>query len=368
MQTHIPKKTILINTPNITLLGGVANHYLGLKPFFSDRVVYNQFYTQDYIRKSIKAASLFKLIIPFVFVYNYVKFIGLILKYNKPIILLNPSLGKTAIKRDSVYLKIAKLFNCKVAVFIHGWDQMYFNKLVIHQEKFSEAWLQADMFFVLASEFKKGLRQLGIKAPIYLTTTKVSDSLIKEIPLNKKTKVSTLLFLTRIETYKGIYTAIDAFEIIEKKYPHLQFRIVGNGSIFENVISYVESKNLQNVQFTGALFGKELIREYQSADIYIFPSHGEGMPNSVLEAMAFGLPVITRPVGGLVDFFENDKMGYMLESLDSKDYAEKIEYLINNIDKVNEIAQYNWDYAREHFLASKVAVELEKKIQTLNDN
>ncbi len=46
------------------------------------------------------------------------------------------------------------------------------------------------------------------------------------------------------------------------------------------------------------------------------------------KAMAFGLPVITSPVGGLVDFFENGKMGYMIENLNPADYAEKIEFLI----------------------------------------
>ena len=354
-------KKILIHTPRITSPAGVASYYKAVQPYFSKDVAYHQYYTKAQLVEILNNKIIAKLLFPFVFIYNYIKFCVLILKLDNPIVLLNPSLGKNAMQRDAVFLEIAKMFHSPVVVFMRGWDQDYFQLLLNQKEKFSNNWLKADAFLVLASEFERGLRQLGVKAPIYLTTTKVSDSLIKEIPLNKKTKVSTLLFLTRIETYKGIYTAIDAFEIIEKKYPHLQFRIVGNGSIFENVISYVESKNLQNVQFTGALFGKELIREYQSADIYIFPSHGEGMPNSVLEAMAFGLPVITRPVGGLVDFFENDKMGYMIESLDPKDYAEKIEYLINNIDKVNEIAQYNWDYAREHFLASKVAVELEKK-------
>jgi glycosyltransferase involved in cell wall biosynthesis len=84
------------------------------------------------------------------------------------------------------------------------------------------------------------------------------------------------------------------------------------------------------------------------------------MPTSVLEAMAFGLPVITRPVGGLVDFFENDKMGYLIESLNPLDYAQKIDLLINDIEKANAIANYNMEYAHEYFLASKVARQLEK--------
>lgn len=50
------------------------------------------------------------------------------------------------------------------------------------------------------------------------------------------------------------------------------------------------------------------------------------MPSSVLEAMAFGLPVITRPVGGLKDFFENVKMGFITESKTLGGFAPRIGY------------------------------------------
>lgn len=87
------------------------------------------------------------------------------------------------------------------------------------------------------------------------------------------------------------------------------------------------------------------------------------MPTSVLEAMAFGLPVVTRPVGGLVDFFEDGKMGYLVESLDATDFAEKVLDLIEGIDKARAMSVYNWGYARQHFLASKVAKELELRLR-----
>ncbi len=52
-------------------------------------------------------------------------------------------------------------------------------------------------------------------------------------------------------------------------------------------------------------------------------------------------------------------MGYLIESLKPEDYAEKIDLLINDLDKTNKIANYNMQYAQEHFMASKVAFELE---------
>ena len=70
----------------------------------------------------------------------------------------------------------------------------------------------------------------------------------------------------------------------------------------------------------------------------------------LLEAMYFGLPVISRPVGGLCDFFENGKMGKLIESLDPQEYAKVIESYINNPLKNQEISIYNYNYAMKNLL------------------
>ena len=86
------------------------------------------------------------------------------------------------------------------------------------------------------------------------------------------------------------------------------------------------------------------------------------MATSVLEAMAMGLIVVSRPVGGVVDFFENGKMGYLLESLDPQDYADTIDKIIVNRALAKQMAENNYKYANEHFLASKVAKKFEEDI------
>ncbi|MGD9494243.1 MAG: glycosyltransferase family 4 protein, partial [Bacteroidales bacterium] len=213
---------------------------------------------------------------------------------------------------------------------------------------------------------KEYLKKLNIKAPIHLTTTKVNDQLIDGVPEKSITVIKSILFLARIEKNKGIFISIDAFQILIKKHPELQFQIVGRGNALNEAKEYVKSKSIPNIMFTGPLSGEELTKEFRNAELYILPTtHGEGMPTSVLEAMAFGLPVITRPVGGLVDFFENDKMGYMIESLNAEEYAEKIEILITNVEKARQISSNNAKYAREHFMASTVAKHLEDKLSEL---
>lgn len=338
---------ILINTPDISLLGGVANHYKGLKEYWTEDVRYH------FVggRKGIPGP----LLLPF----DYVKFFFICLFSHVDVIVLNPSLGKTAIKRDALFLKIAKWFRKKVVVFFHGWNPAMVSEIDQNNVAFKAQFNRADLFLVLASSFKTDLQRWGIEKPIVLTTTKVDNQLIKQVDITTKQYDQNLLFLTRIEEYKGIFIALELYKTIKSKFPNTSLTIAGDGSKMKEVKKYVEEHRLDSVTFTGYVEGDQLIKAFQHASIYIFPSYSEGMPTSVLEAMAFGLPVITRPVGGLVDFFENDKMGCMIDSLDSTDFVQPLEELLADPSKMREMGYYNHEYAKQHFMASEVAKSLE---------
>lgn len=354
---------ILVNTPLLSIPAGVSSHYKGLRHFFSDRVVYNQFVTSGYLKRIFKNRVLYKFAQLLCSSYNLVKFFYLIFRYRKPLVLLNPSFGERALKRDLLYLKISKKLGCKVAVFMHGWDKVYLSKVLNGEIFFSPIWKKADAFFVLAREFESYIKDLGIECPVYITTTKVDEFLIEGIPVLKNiNKIRNILFLARVEKEKGIYTAIDAFDFLLKNHPYLALRVVGGGECLKQSIDYVKKNNIKNVVFTGPLFGDDLKKEFLNADVYILPTFSEGLPTTVLEAMAFGLPVISRPVGGLNDFFENDKMGYLVNSHNPADFAHQISRLISDTKKANEISNYNSKYAREMFLASSVAKKLENEL------
>ena len=131
-------------------------------------------------------------------------------------------------------------------------------------------------------------------------------------------------------------------------------------------MEFVKLNKIKNVDFLGNVTGDDLIQAFTSADVYVLPSHSEGMPTTVLEAMAFGLPIVSRPVGGLKDFFQENIMGYLIEGLEPKDYAVKLESLLNDKETCKLIGEYNHEYAKSKFMASNVALDMEaifKKVQ-----
>lgn len=338
---------ILINTPDTNILGGVANHFKGLKPYWSEHVHYN------YIagRKGIPG--------PILLPFDLIVFFFKLLFGNYGVVLLNPSLGKTALKRDALFLKIASWFNVKKVVFFHGWKEDLAFEITENTAWFLKNYIKADAFLVLADAFKKQMQGWGISKPIYLTTTKVDDSLIDGFIVDKKQFNNTLLFLARIEPYKGALIALNAFEKLKERYPALKFLVVGDGSELPIMKKVVSDREIKDVQFLGSLSGKHLVNAFKNSDIYMLPTDGEGMPTTVLEAMAFGLPVVTRPVGGLNDFFKEESMGALVESKNAKDFAAAIEKFLVNEECLRKTSTYNHSYAKQHFMASKVAKNLE---------
>lgn len=340
---------ILINTPDLTKHGGgVTNHYKGLLPYWSESVKYNVVGK----RNGIPA--------PLILIYDYIKFLFYCFLKKYDVILLNPSLRKTAIKRDSLFLKIAKTFKIKTVVFFHGWSPEMVLKFTKDSNSFKKYFGSADKFLVLSKSFKNDLINWGIKKPIHLTTTKVNDLLLEQFNIEKKVWNNNILFLGRIETEKGIFTTLKAYNLVKQQFPKVKLVVVGNGSKLSEAKKFVQNNGLSDVSFLGNIEGCQLISAFSNARIYILPSENEGMPTSVLEAMAFGIPIISRPVGGLVDFFENEKMGYLIESFEPKDYAKKVLELLQNTENCRAIGKYNYQYANDNFKASRVVLNIER--------
>ena len=148
--------------------------------------------------------------------------------------------------------------------------------------------------------------------------------------------------------------------VLQSKFSNIQLIIAGDGLELQNAKNYVKKNNVSNVVFTGYVRGGGKRKLFEDSYLYFLPTYEEGMPCSVLEAMAFGLPIVTRPAGGIVDFFENGKHGFIDESKDFSVFANYIEKLLLDKELYKKISLYNYKYAQERFLASKVVEGIEK--------
>lgn len=343
-------KKILINTPNLKGRGGVINHYLGLFSFWTFKISHNYIGSRKYVSGFISIW------------YDLLKFIFKILINNYDLIILNPSLYPKAVYRDSVYLKIAKFFNKKVIVFFHGWSEDYANRITASPDNFIRKYKKSDAIIVLYSKFAAKLKEWGYTSKIFLSTTKVDDNLLSSFNLKQKNNnPKNILFLSRIEKEKGIFIALKAFKILENKYIDVNLTVAGDGTDLKSARDRAKRLEIKNIKFCGNISGKKLIEVFSNNTIYFFPTyHSEGMPTSILEAMSFGQIIVSRKVGGINDFFEENKMGLLTESMEVNDFVFILEKLINNRKLSNEISHYNYNFAKNRFRASIVAKKLEE--------
>ena len=351
---------VLLVTPSIDMPGGVANYYKTLRRYLPEEVEY---FTVG--ARAVDDGRFTTLMRAF---KDYVNFCRKLRHGGYDLVHLNPSLVYKAIARDGILLLIAKAFRVRVIVFVRGWDggcESYIRKHFLPLFRF--VYRKADAFIVLGAEFRDKLIEMGCTDRIYMETTVVDDAVLSRSTGSNRQRSSegdgaklNILTLTRIEKTKGIYEAIDAYHILKKKIPSVTLTIAGDGPELQAVKRYATDRQVLDVSFPGFISGEIKHMAYEHANIFLFPtSYGEGMPNAVLEAMGHGLPIITRPVGGIRDYFENGRMGFITESLDPTVFAGLLETLIVDSKLRVRIGEYNRDYAREHFMASKVAERLQ---------
>ncbi len=345
---------VIILVPKLNLIGGIANYYDAIRPYLSNDISY-------FVRGSRGFRS--KLLRMAVFGYDIIRFIGVLIFSNPDVIVINTSMGQQSMRRDAYFFMIAKkYFRKKVIVFFRGWDDTFLSGNPL-PEWFKTSYLLADKTIVLAGKFKDQLQSAGYLNPIVVETTVVSRELLEMVSdADRKNEVFSVLFMARIEQDKGIFEVIRAAQQLMKDNEKVRFEIVGTGSSLKTAQALTTSLGVTNVTFHGFVKGMEKAQLLKGSSVFLFPSsHGEGMPNAVLEAMASGLPVITTNVGGICDFFIHEKMGFIIDG-SVEEILFSLKRLIQSPELCASIAENNKRYAYQRFLADKVAKRLQNHL------
>lgn len=141
-----------------------------------------------------------------------------------------------------------------------------------------------------------------------------------------------MLTLGRLHHYKGLDVLLNAVKLLSKQnaeIPHLV--IAGDGKEMENLRRRTMELQLDDkVVFTGAVFGDRKHWLLRNCVFFLQPSRAEGMPLTVLEAMAYGKAVIGTRIGGIMELITNNENGILVEPEDSLSLSEAIKNLCEN--------------------------------------
>lgn len=197
----------------------------------------------------------------------------------------------------------------------------------------------------------EGLKELALttnqKQEIGVIYNGVDTEIFVPNSREKLGKVFTILCASRLERRKGFRYVVEAVDALRERYPQLRLMIAGgDGNAGEELRSLVEEKKLSDfVKFFGQYTRDDLVRLQQEADVFVLPSFNEGMSNSLLEAMAGGLPVLMTPTGGAEELILNGENGYIIDFGESKSIESKIEILLRDKELIERMGKRSREIA-----------------------
>ena len=177
----------------------------------------------------------------------------------------------------------------------------------------------------------------------------------------RKIKDQYILFVGRLAPGKGLEDLIQAFFIINRKGRRIKLVIAGKGFLKKDLEQFVTHNNLdQSITILGHIFDRQqLIELYQNAAIFVLPSHHEGLPTVVLEAMACGCPVVATRVGGLSEVISDGINGKLVAPFNPEQLAQTIcealddpAFLANMGSKARQTIEdrFSWETIGSNFV------------------
>jgi len=142
-----------------------------------------------------------------------------------------------------------------------------------------------------------------------------------------------VLFMGRVGERKGIFDLIEAWPSVVEACPRARLRVGGDGDL-DRLHERVDALDLaDSVEVLGWISGEDRLEAYAEADVYCLPSYAEGLPISVLEAMASGLAVVSTTVDGIPDAVVEGETGFLLEPGDREGTADRLVRLLKDVEQ-----------------------------------
>lgn len=187
----------------------------------------------------------------------------------------------------------------------------------------------------------------------------------EEIRLELKNKYKiensdiVFMFIGRLNTDKGIFDLVRAFDKVLKEYENVKLFLIGpdEENIENQICEFLKFKNVIRIDYVSN--PQEILN---IADILVLPSYREGFGTIVIEAASMGIPCIASDIYGLNDAIVNNETGLLHKVKDVDDMIEKYEYLIKNKNKIEEYGVNAKIRVYNNFKDEQLSNELKKYI------
>ncbi len=180
-----------------------------------------------------------------------------------------------------------------------------------------KTWTQKVNRYITATEFTRGKY---IQAGLPSAKIAVKPNVFCPGGDFIKPRGEFVLYVGRLSEEKGVRRLLEAWEGL----PHIPLKLMGEGPLAGELRSWVEHKGLRAIEFLGAVGAQEFDHYMQGAKFVVIPSQCyENFPRIVVEAFAFGLPVLASRLGSLQEIIVEGVTGFCFDPLRAEDLKEQ---------------------------------------------
>ena len=213
------------------------------------------------------------------------------------------------------------------------------------------------------------IRHLGAKETIVIHNG-IDTNIFRKKNTDLREKLSledsvVITFVGRLIYAKGVHDLISVFADIEREFNNVKLLIVSYGLYRQELEKLAEKVCKEEILFLGQKNQEEIVEILNITDIFINPSYSEGLPTSVLEAGAMGLPIVATDVGGTSEIIENYKTGLLVPPGDTKLLKEKIFELIKDKNLRRGLGDNAHKVIKEKFDLDTIAEKYESVCEEL---
>ena len=235
--------------------------------------------------------------------------------------------------RKYLFFKLAKAFHKKTVVHIHCGNQL----LEVWNDDYQNMYTRCDRGIALSNNIKEIIESHIGKNDKISVVFNPCPSIVK--PVAEAMRKREILFSGTLYEGKGYRDLIRAFGKIAQNHRDWKIVFAGNGEVHLGAEIAKECGISDQCRFLGWVSGDAKDQAYRSASILCLPSYAEGFPMAVLDAWAYGLPVITTPVGGIPDIAEDGRNMLLFNPGDIDVLAKQLDRMISDSSLRESIAK-----------------------------
>lgn len=270
----------------------------------------------------------------------------------------------------SILAIVSKLFRKKTVIHIHSakFDSWYNNASQIKKWLIRFLLNRVDIIVVEGGIWKTFFKQIVPESKLVIIPNCVHLSNFKKTKKSKRENKITVLFPGSLCERKGVFDILKAIPLVIKEEKNIKFIFGGCSSNEEEIkiLEIIKSQHLENyTAFIGEYTDKNKAEIYGSADIFILPSYAEGLPISMLDAMASGLPIISTRVAAIPEVIDDRVNGFLIEPGDYKALAERILILTKDRNLRKKMGKNNIEKIRKNYDFSSMVKNFDELQQKL---